>query len=111
MAATLVCPLCGTVVADGVEPAPGDVPRVRRGLRRRRGDAARRGGPGARGVGRRGALGRRPRAAPVRGRAARPRPAPAAAITSDRRDGFYLWWVFVRAPGADAARSLAAFLG
>jgi hypothetical protein len=29
-----------------------------------------------------------------------PAPAPTAAITSDRREGFYLWWVFVR-PGPD----------
>lgn len=27
-----------------------------------------------------------------------PSPAPTAAITSDQRDDFYLWWVFVR-PG------------
>lgn len=26
-----------------------------------------------------------------------PAPEPTAAITSDRRDGFYLWWLFIRA--------------
>jgi hypothetical protein len=38
-------------------------------------------------------------------------PAPAAAIASDSRDGFYLWWVFVRDAGRDRAallRRLAA---
>ena len=29
-------------------------------------------------------------------------PAPAAAITSDRREGFYLWWVFARGDVNDA---------
>jgi hypothetical protein len=35
-------------------------------------------------------------------------PAPAAAITSDRRDSFYLWWLFVREGGSDVAAVLAA---
>ena len=38
-------------------------------------------------------------------------PAPAAAITSDRREGFYLWWVFVRDGGrrrAEVLRDLPA---
>jgi hypothetical protein len=37
-----------------------------------------------------------------------PAPAPAAAITSDRRDSFYLWWLFVREGGSDVAAVLAA---
>ena len=52
-----------------------------------------------------GVEGRRPagaRPAPVRGDPP-PAPAPAAAITSDRRDGFYLWWVFARDGGRDRA--------
>lgn len=34
-----------------------------------------------------------------------PAPAPTAAITSDRRDGFYRWWVFAR-PGDEGLRAL-----
>jgi hypothetical protein len=40
-----------------------------------------------------------------------PAPAPAAAITSDSRDGFYRWWLFVRDGGrgrADVLRDLLA---
>ncbi|HMM49954.1 MAG TPA: hypothetical protein PKE32_10140 [Miltoncostaeaceae bacterium] len=36
-------------------------------------------------------------------------PAPTAAIASDSRDGFYLWWVFVR-PGVDLRATLAEFV-
>lgn len=109
MAVALVCPLCATVVADGVEPAPGVC-----------------GGCGAAFAG----GGETPPAAVAAALATwgveglpadtlalrlfevEPalQPAPAAAITSDRRDGFYLWWVFVRAPGSDPASVLSALL-
>ena len=35
-----------------------------------------------------------------------PAPAPTAAIASDRRDGFYRWWVFVRTGDGDPAAAL-----
>lgn len=109
MAPRLICPLCGTAVADGAEPAPG--------LCGGCGAAYAGGGEsppaavalaaehwGVEGVGAEG-LARRlfevePPAAPE----------PAAAITSDQRDGFYLWWVFVRPGGVgagDVLRGLA----
>jgi hypothetical protein len=109
MAATLVCPLCATVVADGVEPAPGVC-----------------GGCGALYAGGGetppGAVAAALAAWGVEGLPAdtlalrlfevepAPQAAPAAAITSDRRDGFYLWWVFVRASGSDPATVLSALL-
>ena len=34
-----------------------------------------------------------------------------SAITSDSRDGFYLWWVFVRDGGRDRADVLRAVAG
>jgi hypothetical protein len=40
-----------------------------------------------------------------------PAPAATAAIASDRRDGFYRWWVFVRAPAGDPAAVLREALG
>lgn len=108
--ARLVCPLCGTVAVDGAEPAAGECP-----------------GCGARYA---GGAGTPPEAvlaalahwglselehdAP---RFARlmfeveppPAPSPAAAITSDHRDGFYLWWVFARGATPEAAfEALAA---
>ena len=106
--ARLVCPLCGTVVVDGAEPAAGECP-----------------GCGARYAG--GAA--TPPEAVLAALAhwglpdldaaalARlmfeveppPAPAPAAAITSDHRDAFYLWWVFVRGATPEAAfEALAA---
>jgi len=107
MAATLVCPLCGTVVADGVEPVPGTCP----------GCGAVFAGGGetppagvARALERWGAEGLSPDALALRlfELEPSPAPAPAAAITSDRRDGFYLWWVFVRESGSDPATVLAS---
>ena len=83
-------------MVDGAEPAPGRLPR----LRRRATPAAARRPPAAVG-GRAGRLGRRGGDADALARRLfetdpPPAPAPAAAITSDRRDGFYLWWVFAR---------------
>ena len=107
MPARLVCPLCSAVVVDGAEPAPGVCP----------GCGARYAGGGEtppeavaaalaqwRVEGRdAGALARRlfevePPASP----------APAAAITSDAPEGFYLWWVFVRGTPPDALAWLDA---
>ena len=96
----LVCPLCGAVVADGAEPEAGTGPGC---------GAAYAGGgaspPAAAGAALRAwgiadldpeALARRLfRADPP------PAPAPAGAITSDSRDGFYLWWLFVRDGGRE----------
>jgi hypothetical protein len=38
-----------------------------------------------------------------------PAPRPTAAITSDRREGFYLWWVFVRPGPAGVGQTLREF--
>jgi hypothetical protein len=103
--ARLDCPLCGARVVDGSEPAPGACP----------GCGASYAGGGtspAEAVGmalahwevdglEAGALARRLFEADPE-----PEPGPAAAITSDRRDGFYLWWVFLRDGGRGAAAVL-----
>jgi hypothetical protein len=109
-AVRLACPLCGAVVADGGEPAPGDCPGC--------GSAYAGGGPSP------------PEAVAAALRAWRvegldagalarrlfdedppPAPAPAVAIISDRRDGFYLWWVFARDGGRDRAGLLRELAG
>lgn len=105
----LTCPLSGTVVVDGAEPAPGTCPGC---------GAAYAGG----GASPPEAVARALDAWGVEGvdAAALTRrlfevdppapPGPAAAITSDSRDGFYLWWVFVRGAGrgpGDILRELA----
>lgn len=99
---SLTCPLCGTVVADGAEPAPGTCPGC--------GAAYAGGGASppeavARALEAWGAEGLDPDALARRMFEVDPPapPAPAAAITSDRRDGFYLWWVFVRGAGEGPA--------
>jgi hypothetical protein len=102
----LACPLCGGVVADGAEPAPGECPAC--------GAAFAGGGASppeavaaalrAWGIGGLDPEALARRLFEVDGPAA---PAPAAAITSDSRDGFYLWWVFVRAGGRERADVLA----
>jgi hypothetical protein len=99
--------LCGTLVADGAEPAPGSCPGC--GARYAGGGES---PPAAIAA----ALAEWALAGPDPGVLARrlfevdppPAPAPAAAITSDRRDGFYLWWLFVRDGDAGAAAVLAA---
>ena len=112
MSARLDCPLCGAVVADGVpDITPGTCP-----------------GCGARYEGGEGAAGDAVRTAltalgagdldPAQVTDAVFRLAPAesadrgVAITSDARDGFYLWWLFVAQQGdggpADAVRALIA---
>ncbi len=102
----LVCPFDGAVVVDGAEPAPGACP-----------------GCGARFD---GGAGTPPEAVAAAlaawGLAADPQdvagrlfaadppapPAPALAITSDSRDGFYMWWVFARGEPAAALAALPA---
>ena len=105
--ARLVCPLCGAIVVDGDEPVPGLCPGC--GARYAGGDET---PPDAVAVALAGwqvegrdaaAIARRlfevdPPAAP----------APAAAITSDAREGFYLWWVFLRGDAGEALAGLDA---
>lgn len=91
----LICPLCGTDAAAGAEPAPGACPGC---------GAAVAGGGESAPEGVRMALAHwdlgtlDPLAVATALFETEPAgaPAPTAAITSDRRDGFYLWWVFVR---------------
>ena len=101
-AVRLACPLCGAVVADGAEPAPGACPGC--GAAYAGGGASPPEAAGAalrawgiEGVDPQGLARRLFEADPP------PAPAPAAAITSDSRDGFYLWWVFVRDGGRGRA--------
>ena len=103
----LVCPLCATVVAEGAEPAPGTCP----------GCGARYAGGGesppaavAAALAHWGVEGPSPDALALRLFEVDPPPppAPAAAITSDQRDGFYLWWVFVRPGDSDIATVLGS---
>jgi hypothetical protein len=106
----LACPLCGAVVADGVEPAPGTCP----------GCGARYAGGGpsppqaaALALASWGVAGLDPEGLARRLFEADPPPAPepAAAITSDSREGFYLWWIFVRDDGRGPGAVLAGVLG
>jgi hypothetical protein len=97
----LVCPLCGAVVADGAEPPPGACPGC--GSRYAGGAqtppaavAAALAGWGVTGRDADAIARRLFEADPP------PAPAPAVAITSDRREGFYLWWVFARGDPEDA---------
>jgi hypothetical protein len=102
VAVRLVCPLCGTVVVDGPEPAAGTCPGC---------GAAYAGGAGTPPEAVEAALGAWGLAGLDPAAIARrlfevdppPEPAPAAAITSDHRDGFYLWWVFARGSTPEAA--------
>lgn len=111
MSARLACPLCGAVVADGVDHiAPGTCPGC--GARYEGGEAS-------------AADAVRTAVAALAGDQLDPaavtdavfRLAPAdsqacgVAITSDERDGFYCWWLFVRPGGSgDAPAVLAALL-
>jgi hypothetical protein len=105
----LSCPLCGATVADGQEPAPGSCPGC---------GAAYAGGGASPPEAAAAAL----RAWGVPGldpadlvrrlfeRDPPAAPAPAAAITSDSREGFYLWWMFVRDGGRERAGVLRRML-
>ena len=92
----LICPLCGTDAARGAEPSPGHCPGC---------DAPFAGGGSSAPEGVVLALSQWGIDLPAGDVTRRlfeveplPAPEPTVAITSDRRDGFYLWWVFVR-PG------------
>ena len=106
---TLACPLCGTLVADGPEPVPGACPTC--GARfAGGGETPREGVALAAAAWGAGDL-------PAEALARRlfevdpaPAPAPTAAIASDRRDGFYRWWVFVRSGDGDPAAVLRGAL-
>jgi len=111
VSARLDCPLCGAVVAEGVpDITPGTCP-----------------GCGARYEGGEGAAGDAVRAALAALGAADLDPAQVtdtvfrlspeesadrgAAITSDAREGFYLWWLFVRqSDGGDPAGTVRALI-
>lgn len=104
MAVRLVCPFDGAVVVDGAEPAPGVCPGC---------GARYAGGGGTPPEAVAAALAEWGVDADPAGVARRlfevePAPAPAAAlaITSDRRDGFYLWWLFARGAPGDALAAL-----
>jgi len=103
----LVCPLCGTVVADGAEPRPGACPGCGA---RYAGGAETPPGAVAAALTEWGVTGRDADVIARRLFELDPpaAPAPAAAITSDRREGFYLWWVFARGDPRDGLdRALA----
>ncbi len=110
MAARLVCPLCGTSVVDGAEPAPGACAGC--GARYAGGGETRppARAPAARATG--ASTGLDPGVVARRLFEVDPprRPRPAAAITSDQRDGFYRWWVFVR-PGEGGVAGVFAEAG
>lgn len=97
-----MCPLCGAVVVDGPEPAPGSCPGC--------GAAYAGGGESppqavAAALAEWGLAGADPGALARRLFEAEPppAPAPALAIASDSRDGFYRWWLFARDGGRDRA--------
>lgn len=107
-AVQLICPLCGTDVAGSAEPSPGRCPGC---------DAPFAGGGSSAPEGVALALSQwgidLPAERITRGlfeTEALPAPAPTAAITSDRRDGFYLWWVFVRPGEAGVAGVLRGLI-
>ena len=106
MSVRLVCPLCGAVVSDGPEPAPGRCPgcaaRFEGGAESAPAAvAAALAALGASGLSAEAVTRRLFELDPAGDLAAR------AAITSDRRDGFYRWWVFV----SDGGEPPAALLG
>jgi hypothetical protein len=103
---TLVCPLCRTTVSEGVEPAPGTCPtcaaRYAGG-----GDDARGGVAAALAFWGIGDLAAETVTAGLFGLVPGDALERTVVVTSDRRDGFYRWWVFVAA-GADLHTTLAA---
>jgi hypothetical protein len=107
--ARLVCPLCGTAVVEGGEPAAAAC----------RGCGALYAGGGesppaavAAALVHWGVQGLPADALALRLFEVEPaaEPGPTAAITSDQRDDFYLWWVFVRAGDAGVTPVFQALL-
>jgi hypothetical protein len=107
--ARLVCPLCGTAVVDGAEPVPGACAGCG-ALFAGGGESPPAGVAAA--LAHWGVEGLDPGALALRLFEADPPPAPAAgaAITSDQRDAFYLWWLFVRPGDGDVAAALGGLL-
>lgn len=107
MSAHLDCPLCGAVVADGVSSiAPGACPSCDARYEGGEGDV-----PGAvtaalEGFGTHGLDPEQVARAIFRLTPA-DSAAQGVAITSDSRDDFYRWWLFVRAPDGAHAAALA----
>ena len=108
--AQLICPLCRTVVVDGVEPQPGSCPGC--GARYAGGGDDARGGVAA-ALEWWGVADLEP--ARVSNGLFRILPADpfgrTVTVTSDRREGFYRWWVFVAADTepADALERVASY--
>lgn len=107
MSALLICPLCGADAAGGEEPRAGECAGC---------GAAIAGGGASAPEGVEMALSAWGADLPAddvaRALFARdpaPAPVPTAAITSDRREGFYLWWVFVRPGPAGVGQTLREF--
>jgi len=105
--ARLVCPFDGVVVVDGAEPAPGLCPGC--GARYAGGGttppAAVEGALAHWGLGGHDAAAVARRLFDVE---PGPEPEPALAITSDSREGFYLWWLFSR---GEAGLALTRLMG
>lgn len=104
----LVCPLCGTTVSDGPEPSAGACPGCGARYAGGEGDVP---GAVARALSELGADDLPADAIARRLFEIEP-PDPLAerlAITSDRRPGFYRWWLFVRA-GVDGPHAALAAL-
>lgn len=100
----LDCPLCGVLVSEGDAPTPGRCPgcgaRYEGGTERPQGAAQ----AALESCGTEGDPDRLARALFDAD------PAMGVAVTSDRRDGFYAWWVFV-ADTHDAQTRLAQLAG
>lgn len=107
MSAHLDCPLCGAVVADGVDDiVPGACPGCAARFEGGEGDV-----PGSVAIALMALGAGDLDVAPVANAIFRLTPAESAdrgvAITSDSRDDFYRWWLFVRAGDAGPAAVLA----
>lgn len=107
MSARLDCPLCGAVVVDGADDiGPGACPGCGARYEGGEGDV-----PGAVAAALKSFGADNLDAAGVATAIFRLTPAQSeeqgVAITSDSRDDFYRWWLFVRAPEGDPTRVLA----
>lgn len=110
MSARLICPLCTTLVMDGADDiTPGACPSCGARYEGGEGDA-----PGAVAAALRGFEADDLDARAVLDAAFRLTPAQSVdlgvAVTSDARDAFYRWWLFVRAPVEGNYRAVIASL-